>query len=210
VKRFEIVTEADARVIEYGSTITLASGGHVTPLALDTLRTRRVTIVRDGSDPDVSSLVPVARIARVAVAGDHSSVELKKSLVAYLRGRGLAVDDLGTHSESPVDYPNTAAAVGRAVARGEADAGIVIDSSGIGSAIAANKIEGIRAAMCPTPALARSAREHNGINVLSLGSTTTTGGDALAIVTAFLETAMREPRYIRRLALIRQLEARTR
>jgi ribose 5-phosphate isomerase RpiB len=64
--------------------------------------------------------------------------------------------------------------------------------------------------MCPTPALARSAREHNGINVLSLGSTTTTGGDALAIVTAFLETAMREPRYIRRLALIRQLEARTR
>lgn len=210
MKRFQIVTEADARLLEPGSTIALAAGGHVTPLAHDTLTSRRITVVRDGSDPDVTALAPAARIERVAVAGDHTSLALKAGLVARLRARGLAVQDLGTHADTPVDYPDTAAAAARAVARGEADAGIAIDSSGIGSAIAANKIDGIRAAMCPTPALARSGREHNGINVLTLGSTTMSQDEALAIAAAFLETPMREPRYIRRLALIRQLEIQSR
>jgi ribose 5-phosphate isomerase B len=210
VKRFQIVTEADARVLEHGSTIALAAGGHVTPLAQDTLASRRITVVRDGSDPDMALLAPVARIERVAVAGDHTSLAMKTALVAHLRGRGLAVHDLGAHAATPVDYPDTAAAAARAVARGEADAGIAIDSSGIGSAIAANKIDGVRAAMCPTPALARSAREHNGINVLTLGATTMSLEEALTTTGAFLDTPMREPRFIRRLALIRQLEAHSR
>ena len=210
MKRFQIVTEADARVLEYGSTIALAAGGHITPLALDTLRSRRVTVVPDAGTPEDASLAPVAQVARAAVAGDHTSLTLKARIVAYLRGRGLSTQDLGVHDNRPADYPDTAAAVARAVTRREVDAGIVIDGSGIGSAIAANKIHGVRAAMCPSPRIARYAREHNGINVLALGSATMTEEEALAIVGAFLDTPMREARYIRRLALIRDLEIGTR
>jgi ribose 5-phosphate isomerase B len=210
VKRFQIVTEADARVLEYGSTIALVAGGHITPLAQDTLRARRITVVRDGADPDLASLAPAARVARLAVAGDHTSLPLKAAVLAHARRKGLAAADLGTHSSDPVDYPDTAAAAARAVARGEADAAVAIDGSGIGSAVAANKIGGARAAMCPTPRLARYGREHNGINVLTLGSATMSVDEALAILDAFLETPMREPRYIRRLALIRNLETEAR
>ena len=207
MKRFQIVTEADARVLEQGSTISLAIGGHITPLALDTLRSRRITVMRDGAEPDGPSLAPVARVQRVAVSGDHTSLVLKAALLAHLRSRGLAAEDLGTHTRDSVDYPDTAAAAARAVVRGEADAAIAIDGSGIGSAVAANKVSGARAAMCPTPKLARYGREHNGINVLTLGSATMSVEDAVAIADAFLDTPMREPRYIRRLALIRDLEA---
>jgi ribose 5-phosphate isomerase B len=206
VKRFELVTEADARVLDYGSTIVLARGGHVTPLALDTLRARRIDVVREGSADGLESLAPVARIARVAVAGDHTSLVLKAAVLAHLRGRGLAAHDLGTHTSDPVDYPTTAAAAATAVARGEADAAIVIDGSGLGSAIAANKIAGIRAAMCPSAMLARYGREHNGINVLALGASLMRPEEARDVVDAFLDTTLREPRHLRRLALIRDLE----
>jgi ribose 5-phosphate isomerase B len=206
VKRFQIVTEADARMLEYGSTIALARGGHVTPLAHDTLRSRRVTVIPEEGEPEVLSLAPPARIQRVAVAGDHTSLALKAAVLTFLRSRGLTAEDLGTHTAEPVDYPEFAAAVARTVARAEADAGIAIDGSGIGSAIAANKIAGIRAAMCPSPQLARYAREHNGIHVLALGSVTMGREEALSIVDAFLDTPMRNPRYIRRLGLIRRLE----
>ena len=96
-----------------------------------------------------------------------------------------------------------------AVARREADAGIVLDGAGIGSAIAANKVRGVRAAMCPNETIARYSREHNGANVLTLGSTLIAGDDAaIRIVEVWLSTPMREPRYIRRLAKIRRLEER--
>ena len=130
--------------------------------------------------------------------------------LSHLRAKGLAAEDLGTHSKEPVDYPDTAAVAALQVARHQADAGIVIDGSGLGSAIAANKVPGIRAAMCSTPTLARYGREHNGINVLALGVTLVGPDEALAIVDAFLHTPMREPRYIRRLGLIRELERRAR
>ena len=120
----------------------------------------------------------------------------------------MAVHDLGTNSSEPVDYPDTAALVAVQVARGEADAGIVIDGAGLGSTIAANKIAGIRAAMCNNQTLARYAREHNGANVLALGSTLVTTEEALAVVDTFLATPMREARYMRRLAKIRDLEGR--
>jgi ribose 5-phosphate isomerase B len=93
-----------------------------------------------------------------------------------------------------------------AVARGEADAAIVIDGAGLGSTIAANKVPGARAAMCSNTTLARYAREHNGANVLALGSTLVSLDEAIAIVDTFLGTPMREARYIRRLAKIRDLE----
>jgi ribose 5-phosphate isomerase B len=205
-----MVTEADARVLDYGTTIVLVGGGHITPLAQDTLRDRRVTVVREGSDVDATALAPRADIRTIAIAGDHTSLALKAAIVQHLRSRGLAAHDLGTLTSDPVDYPDTAASVATQVARGEADAGIVIDGAGLGSTIAANKVPGARAAMCLNQTLARYAREHNGANVLALGSTLVTREEALAIVDTFIDSPMREARYIRRLAKIRDLEVRAR
>ena len=207
MKTFDIITEADARVLQRGETVALSRRGHITPLALDTLRERRITVVREGSaSAEDLALAPAAEVKRVAIASDHTGVKLRRELIGWLRGRGLEVADHGTDGPGPVDYPDVAALVGRAVARGEADAGIVIDGAGIGSAIAANKIRGIRAAMATTETIARYSREHNGANVLTLGASLVTADEARAIVAAWLGTPMREPRYIRRLSKIRDLE----
>jgi ribose 5-phosphate isomerase B len=207
MKKFDIITESDARVLARGETVMLARRGHITPLAQDTLRERRVTVLTEDSVSAAdASLAPRADIGTVAIASDHTGIALRKMLVTFLRGRGLAVQDLGTDATDPVDYPDVAASVARPVARGEADAGIVIDGAGIGSAIAANKIRGIRAVMATTETIARYSREHNGANVLTLGATLITPEEARAIVTTWLGTAMREPRYIRRLSKIRDLE----
>jgi len=206
-KLFDLITETDARNIEPGSTIRLAPRGVVTPLAADTLRARRVTVIADDGVRGDPGLVPAGDIRRVAIAADHSGVALKAALVPWLRGRGLAVADLGVADGTPADYPDTAAAVARAVVRAEADAGIVIDGAGLGSAIAANKVDGIRAAMCVNETLARYARQHNGANVLALGATLLTIEEAKPIVARFLETPITEPRYIARLAKIARLES---
>jgi ribose 5-phosphate isomerase B len=206
MKTFSIITEADARVLERGATVVLSPGGLITPLAQDTLRERRVTVVGSASDASTASLAPVADVRRVVIGGDHTSVPMKAGLRETLRRRGLAVTDVGTDAASPVDYPDIAAQVARQVARGEADAGIVIDGAGLGSAIAANKIHGVRAAMCTTRTLARYAREHNGANVLALGATLVSPDEALGIVDTFLATPTTETRYLRRLAKIHQLE----
>lgn len=209
MKRFEIITEADARVIDIGATVELAQGGHVTPLARDTLAARRVTVVPAGSADAFlpADLAPAADVRRVAIGNDHTGIAMKGAILQHLRGRGIAVSDVGTNSADPVDYPDIAALVARSVARNETDAGIVIDGAGIGSAIAANKIRGIRAAMCPDETIARYAREHNGANVLTLGSTLLAGNEAaIRIVDTWLGTAMREARYIRRLLKVKRLE----
>lgn len=205
-----MITEADARVLEPGSSVVLVAGGHITPLAQDTLTARRVSVIRDSVADDASTLAPRADIRIVALAGDHTSLTLKRAILGYLRGRGIAAHDLGTMTTEPVDYPDTASAAALAVARGEADAAIVIDGAGLGSTIAANKVPGARAAMCLNETLARYARQHNGANVLALGSTLITAEQALAIVDTFLATPMRDARYIRRLAKIRELETRPR
>ena len=208
MRQFDIITEADARTLDVGSTVELAAGGHVTPLAKDTLAARRVTVVGAGSRDAgaAAALVPASDIRRVAIGNDHTGVAMKRALVQHLRGRGVAVTDLGTDGTAPVDYPDVAGAVALAVQRKEADAGIVIDGAGIGSAIAANKVRGVRAAMCPDETIARYSREHNGANVITLGSTLLSGPDAaIRIVDVWLGTAMREERYIRRLAKIKAL-----
>ena len=209
MKRFDIITEADARTIDYGATVELAAGGHVTPLARDTLAARRITVVAIGSlDPTLAGeLAPSADVRRVVIGSDHTGLAMKEGLVRHLRGRGLQVTDVGTNTTDPVDYPDIASAVARAVARGEADAGVVIDGAGIGSAIAANKIRGVCAVMCPDETIARYSREHNGANVITLGSTLLAGVEAaIRVVDVWLASAMREPRYIRRLVKIRRLE----
>lgn len=206
MKRYDIITEADARVLEVGTSVALNPGGKVTPLADDTLRARRISVVRDIPDAASGELAPVSDVRRIALGSDHSGLAMKGALRDYLRGRGLSVEDIGTHTTDAVDYPDIAGQVARLVARREADAGIVIDGAGLGSAIAANKIDGVRAAMCTDRTLARYSREHNGANVLTLGATLITLDDAKAIVDTWLSTPMREARYIRRLAKIRSLE----
>ena len=205
---FQIITETDARQIERGATVELAKGGHVTPLAADTLRERRVTVVPAGSvDPAIPpDLAPKAETRRVAIAGDHTSGALRKAIVQHLRGKAIEVNDQGVDGVASVDYPDTAASVARAVARGEADAGIVIDGAGIGSAIAANKIRGIRAVMATDETIARYSRQHNGANVLTLGSSLLQTDAALRIIDVWLSTPMTEARYIRRLVKVRRLE----
>jgi ribose 5-phosphate isomerase B len=208
MKRFDIITEADARTLDVGATVELAAGGHVTPLARDTLAARRVTVVAAGThDPALpGDLAPPADVRRLAIASDHTGQALKRALVQRLRGRGLAVHDVGPDTTEPSDYPDVAAAVGRAVAAGEAEAGIVIDGAGIGSTIAANKIRGVRAANGTDETIARYSREHNGANVIALGAALLSADAAARIVDVWLATPMREPRYIRRLLKIRGLE----
>jgi ribose 5-phosphate isomerase B len=207
MKRFDFITESDARVLPPGEPVMLARGGQVTPLANDTLKERRIAIVHEGRPSvDDAALVPAADVRSIAIASDHTGVKLRQMLVAFLRGRALAVTDLGTDGPDPVDYPDVAASVAVLVARRDVDAGIVIDGSGIGSAIAANKVDGVRAVMAMNETIARYGREHNGANVLTLGATLVNPDEARAIVTVWLTTPMKEPRYIRRLAKIRALE----
>jgi len=206
MKTFDIITEADARSLDIGSSVTLKPGGHVTPLAADTLKTRRITVLSGVAEAGLDGLAPVADIKSLAIGSDHSGVALKAKLRDHLRQRGLSVLDVGTEGTDPVDYPDIAAQVARLVARKEVDAAIVIDGAGLGSAIAANKIAGVRAAMCTDKTLARYSREHNGANVLALGATLVSVDEAKAIVDTWLGTPMAEARYIRRLAKIRALE----
>ena len=206
MKSFDIITESDARALEPGTTVTLKTGGHVTPLAADTLQARRITVLRGVAEAALDGLAPVADIKSIAIGSDHSGIALKAALRDHLRTRGLSVLDVGTDGPDPVDYPDIAAQVARLVARKEVHAGIAIDGAGIGSCIAANKIDGARAAMCTDKTLARYSREHNGANVLALGATLVSVEDAKAIVDTWLATPMGEARYIRRLAKVQALE----
>ena len=207
MQRFSLITETDARRLAPGETVELLPGGHITPLARDTLRDLRITVVRAGLlEEDLATLAPPATIRRLTLGSDHTGLALRRGLLTWLRGKGLAVDDVGTHTAEAVDYPDIAAAVALPVARGEADAGIVIDGAGIGSAITANKIRGVRAVMATTPLLARYGREHNGANVLALGSSLLKPEEARGIIETFLATPMTEPRYIRRLAKVKLVE----
>src|ERR1051326_2649786 len=122
-KVLQIIAEVDARQLERGAGVELAKGGHVTPLAADTLREKRITVVAAGSvDPAIpADLAPPSRIRRVAIASDHTGVALRKALVEHLRGHAIDVDDLGVDGAVSADYPDTAASVAKAVARKEAD-----------------------------------------------------------------------------------------
>jgi ribose 5-phosphate isomerase B len=207
MKTFDIITEADARVLERGTTVSLAQGGHITPLAHDTLSERRITVVQVGRASGEDEVqAPIADIRSIAIGSDHTGVQLRAALVTFLRARGLAVRDVGTDGSDPVDYPDIAARVARAVVRREADAGVVIDATGIGSAIAANKIAGIRASAAVSETLGRRAREEAGTNVIALGATLLGVDEAKAVVLAWLTTPMRDANAIRRLTKIRDLE----
>jgi ribose 5-phosphate isomerase B len=143
---------------------------------------------------------------RIAVASDHAGFRLKQLLADHLRRGGHEVEDLGTDSEAPVDYPPYCAAAARSVVRGAADMGIVVGGSGQGEAIAANKVRGARAALCHDETTARLARAHNDANLLSLGQRVVGADLALAIVDTFFATAFEGGRHEPRLAEITAIE----
>ncbi|CAN5484803.1 ribose 5-phosphate isomerase B [soil metagenome] len=143
---------------------------------------------------------------RITLASDHAGFRLKTALVLFLAEAGPAVSDLGTDSEDPVDYPAFCAAAGRAVARGEVDLGIVLGGSGQGEAMAANKVRGVRAALCLDEITARLARPHNDANVLSLGGRLVTETVARGIVETFLTTPFEGGRHQPRLDQLRSIE----
>jgi len=131
---------------------------------------------------------------------------MKEELKGFLTEAGHRVHDFGTNSEDAVDYPDFAHAVARAVADGTVDVGIIIDGAGVGSAITANKVPGVRAAACYSVAVARNSREHNDANVLTLGSKTITSREMREIVDAWLGTNISEDRHRKRVSKIEAIE----
>jgi len=146
---------------------------------------------------------------RIAIGADHAGFALKEHLKQTLARLGHSVDDHGTHSEAPVDYPPICIAVGRAVASGQADRGILLGGSGQGEQIAANKVAGIRAALCNELYTARLSREHNNANVLSMGGRIVAFGLADEILALWLDTAFAGGRHQRRIDQISEAERRS-
>jgi len=163
-----------------------------------------------GADSDASTITSSEdappSVSTVAIGGDHGGFAMKERIAFKLKEQGLSVIDCGTTSTEAVDYPDIAASVADKVQSGSADVGIVIDGAGIGSAMAANKVQGIRAALCYDVSTARNAREHNHANILTLGAGLI--GDALAwqITQEFLATPYGGGRHARRVRKISDLE----
>lgn len=146
---------------------------------------------------------------RVVIASDHGGFELKNELVKYVKELGYEVADYGTHSADPVDYPDFAFLVAMAVANDpENVVGIMVDGAGMGSAMTANKVPGVRAAACYDTFGAKNSREHNDANVLTLGSRITGSGLAKEIVRVWLSTSFGGTRHARRIEKMLQIERR--
>ncbi len=163
-----------------------------------------------GTTPVVAADRVVAEATSVAIGSDHGGFELKQVLIPVLAELGCAVHDCGWHTAEAVDYPDIAHAVALKVARGECRWGIIVDGAGIGSAMVANKVPGIRAAQCHDVSTARNSREHNHANVLTLGGGLVGPGLARQIVESWLATPWGGDRHARRVAKITALDERYR
>ena len=146
----------------------------------------------------------------IALGCDHAGVQLKGAIAEFLTGRGIEVKDYGTFDEASCDYPDYAQKVGEAVGGGEAECGILVCGTGVGISIAANKVEGVRAALCSDPFTARMSRAHNDANVLCLGARVVGTGLALDVVAAWLEANFEGGRHQRRVDKITALDRRQR
>jgi ribose 5-phosphate isomerase B len=194
-----IVTFEEVRSLPEGSVLDLPPDAIVTDVAREWIEKKRIRIVDRG-------LPRRPEPVQVAIGCDHAGFEMKQSIAAYLREIGASFFDCGTHSKDAVDYPDFAHQVALAVALGRARRGIVVDGAGIGSAIAANKVPGIRAAACGDETQARNAREHNDCNVLTLGSRLTPLENVRKIVSVFLTAELTEERHRARVAKIEAIE----
>lgn len=193
------VTGEDVQDTPKGGEIEVTPGAIVTPWARELAATRGIRIVRGRR----------ARNATVVALGsDHGGFWVKEEIKKLLTQCGYRFIDHGTHSTDSVDYPDFAYAVAESVRAGEARLGICVDGAGIGSAMAATKVPGVRAATCHDVAAARNAREHNDANVLSLGAKFISGGRLAEVVETFLTTDCTEDRHLRRVGKITAIEER--
>jgi len=195
-----IITEDDVRDLHDGAVLRIAEGARLTSLAVDIVSARKIEIVR--RKPRRSS----GATRLIAVGSDHGGFKMKEELKTLLNELGHKVHDLGTNSEEAVDYPDFAYAVANSVSQGAADVGIMIDGAGVGSAMTANKVPGVRAAACYSVKVAQNSREHNDANVLTLGSGTITNAEMRDIVRAWLSTEISEDRHRKRVAKIKAIE----
>ncbi len=199
-----VLTAADVEALPAGGEVVLPRGAMVTDQARELARERGIRIrVEESVDAPSSS-----RHRPVVLAADHAGYELKEFLKRFLLEASYEVRDLGTDSTQPVDYPDFAAAAAQAVASGAAWRGIVVDGAGIGSAMAANKVPGARAALCYDATTARNSREHNDANILTLGSRMLTPDQASEIVRLWLETEFAGGRHQHRIDKIVAIERR--
>lgn len=203
-----LVTQQDIEELAPGSALYVAEEAIVTPLARQTALERGVTVVHGQAVTGDAGSNPGDRECTVAVAADHGGFEMKEALASHLRERGYSVIDCGTNGKEPVDYPDLALAAARLVAQGQATAAIIVDGAGIGSCMAANKVPGIRAAMCYDEATAVNSREHNAANVLTLGAGLIGGALARRIVDTWLDTPHGAGRHARRVDKIMDIERR--
>ena len=195
-----LITEDDLRGLNEGAKVRVSENAKFTPLASDLIREKRIELVvkssRGGS----------TKVKSVAVGADHGGFQFKEDLKIYLSDSGFQVRDFGTNSTDAVDYPDFAHAVAKAVGEKQVDVGIVIDGAGIGSAMTANKVPGVRAAACYSVALAKNSRQHNGANVLTLGSGQNTFAEIKEIVHAWLAADLTEEHHKKRVGKIENVE----
>jgi ribose 5-phosphate isomerase B len=196
----QLITEDDLRGLDDGARVRIAENARFTPLAHDIVAEKRLELIR--KQPRQSSI----QAKTVAIGADHGGFPVKEQLKQFLKDLGLQVRDFGTNSTDAVDYPDFAHAVAKAVGEGRVDVGVLVDGAGIGSAMAANKVPGVRAAACYNAALAKNSREHNGANVLTLGSGQNSIDEIKQIVEAWLSTEITEDRHKKRVNKIDTIE----
>lgn len=196
-----LITEDDLRGLGAGARVRISENARFTPLADDIVREKQIVLIKKSSRGG-----SLSKIKSVAVGADHGGFEFKEQLKNFLAEKKIRVQDFGTNSTDAVDYPDYAHAVARAVSEKSADVGIIVDGAGIGSAIAANKVPNVRAAACYSIALARNSREHNGANVLTLGSGQNSFAEIKEIVEAWLSTELTEDRHRKRVGKIDAIE----
>jgi ribose 5-phosphate isomerase B len=210
-----LVTEADLQQAAHGAEVEVPPDALLTPLARDLARERQLRLIsktpapalRPGDTPRLANS-PASASTTVAVGADHGGYELKEQLKGFIGELGFAVLDCGTGSTESVDYPDFAFAVARLVSDGQAAYGIVIDGAGIGSCMAANKVPGVRAALCYDLSTAANSREHNDANVLTLGGRLIGLNLARDIVKTWLQTEFAGGRHARRVDKITAIEQR--
>jgi ribose 5-phosphate isomerase B len=195
-----LITEDDLRGLEAGARLRVAENVRFTSLAEDLIRERGLQLIRKAARKAQS------KVRSVAIGSDHGGFRLKEQLKSHLADMGLNIRDFGTESEDAVDYPDFAHAVAKSVAGKQVEIGIIIDGAGIGSAITANKVPGVRAAQCYSPALARNSREHNGANVLTLGAGQNDFEQIKQIVEAFVTSDITEERHKKRVSKIENID----
>ena len=191
-----LITEDDLRGLEEGAKMRVSENARFTPLAQDIVREKQIQLIKK------SSRRASTKVKSVALGCDHGGFEFKEQLKSFLESSGFQVRDFGTNSKDAVDYPDFAHAVAKAVGENSVDVGIIIDGAGIGSAMTANKVPNVRAAACYSAALAKNSREHNGANVLTLGSGQNSFNEIKEIVETFLANDLTESRHQKRVAKI--------